>query len=36
MSSIKIEEVPDGIRDPLVKVVTLPRGTKVKQATFTR
>ena len=36
MSSLKIKEVPDGIRDPLVKIVTLPRGTKVKQVSFTR
>ena len=30
MSSVKIQEVDDGRRDPLVKVVTLPRNTKVK------
>lgn len=36
MSSVKIKEVPDGIRDPLVKVTTLPKGTKVKQVSFTR
>ena len=36
MSSIKIKEVPDGIRDPIVQVTTLPKGTKVQQVTFTR
>lgn len=36
MSSVKIKEVPDGIRDPLVKVESLPRGTKVQQVAFTR
>ena len=36
MSSVKIKEVPDGIRDPLVKVTTLPKGTKVKSVSFTR
>lgn len=29
MSSVKIKEVPDGVRDPLIKVTTLPKGTKV-------
>jgi len=36
MSSVKIKEVPDGIRDPLVKVESLPKGTKVQQVAFTR
>ena len=36
MSSIKIKEVPDGVRDPIVKVGTLPKGTKVLQVCFTR
>ena len=36
MSSVKIKELPDGVRDPLVKVTTLPKGTKVQQVTFTR
>ena len=36
MSSIKIKEVPDGVRDPLIKVTTLPRNAKVQQVSFTR
>ena len=36
MSSIKILEVPDGVREPLTQVTTLPRGTKVRQVSFTR
>ena len=36
MSSIKIKEIPDGVREPLVKVTTLPKNTKVKQVSFTR
>ncbi len=36
MSSVKIKEVPDGHRDPLVKVESFPKGTKVKQVKFTR
>lgn len=36
MSSIKIREVPDGIREPLTQVTTLPRGAKVRQVSFTR
>ena len=36
VSSIKIKEVPDGVREPLVEVTTLPKGTKVKSASFTR
>lgn len=35
MSSIKIAEVPDGIRN-LTEVTTLPRKTKVRQVVFTR
>ena len=30
MSSLKIREVPDGVREPLVKVTTLPRNAKVQ------
>ena len=30
ISSIKVKEVEDGIREPLVEVTTLPKGTKVK------
>ena len=36
ISSIKIKEVPDGVREPLAKVTSLPRGTKVKQVSFTK
>ena len=36
MSSIKIKEIPDGIREPLIQVTTLPRGAKVRAVTFTR
>ena len=35
MSSIKIKEVPDGVRE-LFQVNTLPKGAKVRQVTFTR
>ena len=30
MSSIKIKEIPDGVREPLIQVTTLPRGAKVR------
>ena len=36
ISSIKVKEVEDGIREPLVEVTTLPKGTKVKSVSFTR
>ena len=36
MSSIKIKEIPDGVREPLIQVTTLPRGAKVRSVTFTR
>lgn len=36
MPSIKIKEVPDNERKPLVHVTTLPKGSKVHQVTFTR
>ena len=36
MSSLKIKEVPDGVRDPLVKVTTLPKNAKIQQVSFTR
>lgn len=36
MSSLSIKDVPDGIREPLVKVTTLPKNAKVQQVSFTR
>lgn len=36
MSSIKIKEVEDGIREPLTQIKSLPRGSKVRQVSFTR
>lgn len=36
MSSIKIAEIKDGVRNPLTEVKTLPKGTKVRQVSFTR
>ena len=36
MSSIKIKEIQDGIREPLTEVTTLPPKTKVRQVAFTR
>ena len=36
MSSIKIKEIPDGAREPLTEVTTLPPKTKVRQVAFTR
>ena len=35
MSSIKIAEIPDGVRN-LTEVTTLPKKTKVRQVVFTR
>lgn len=36
MSSIKIKEIPDGNRETLTLVNTLPPKTKVRQVAFTR
>jgi len=30
MSSIKIKEIPDGVREPLTEICTLPAKTKVR------
>ena len=35
MSSVKINEIQDGIRN-FIEVTTLPKGTKVRQVAFTR
>lgn len=36
MSSIKIKEIQDGVRELLTEVTTLPAKTKVRQVAFTR
>ena len=36
MSSIKIKEVPDGVRNPITEVKTLPPKSKVRQVSFIR
>lgn len=36
MSSIKIKEIRDDVRQPLVKVSSLPKNSKVQQVSFTR
>lgn len=36
MSSIKIKEIQDGVREKLTEVTTLPPKTKVRQVAFTR
>ena len=35
VSSIKIEEMPDGVRNPMMQITSLPRRSKVKQVAFT-
>jgi len=35
LSSIKIKEIPDGVRDPISQITSLPKNAKVKQVSFT-
>ena len=35
VSSIRIEEMPDGVRNPMMQITSLPKRSKVKQVAFT-
>lgn len=36
MSSIKVKEIPDGVRNPITEIKTLPTKSKVRQVSFIR